>query len=161
MIEFAGSHVVAAGDEIDIVHWRSQHGILARCEIVMDDLLGGAAAGNNIMADDLHVAARHVLLLGMTVERYLLFGSAIGGADAGHLGFSHILSIRLHGRQCHEQDDESDVESGHGSSFYYLALNAFSMSSLVSRESSSSLMLRLAARRLACCSTARSKMLRT
>ena len=57
----------------------------------MDDFLGGTASRDNVMADNLHVAAGDVLLLGMAVEFHSLFGGAIGGADACHLGFGHLL----------------------------------------------------------------------
>ena len=93
LIELAGSHVIAGGDEVDFVIGCSQNGILAEGEIVVDDFLGGTAAGDDVVADDFHVAAGLVLLLGMAVAFHLLFGGAIGGADAGHLGFSHLLGV--------------------------------------------------------------------
>ena len=108
LIVLAGCHVIAGGDEVEFVIRCSQHGVNVEGKVVVNDFLGGAAAGDNVMADDFHVATGHILLLGMAVEFHFLFGGAIGGSDAGHLGFSHLLGMGRHGRQCHQEHDEWD-----------------------------------------------------
>ena len=78
LIELAGRHVIAGGNEVEFVIGCSQNWVLVEREMVVDDLLGGAAARDDVMADNLHVAAGLVLLLGATVALYLFFGGAIG-----------------------------------------------------------------------------------